>query len=140
VSAHDLYREIILAHARDPHNAGTLPDACCQAHLDNITCGDEIDLYADIRDGVIVALRFQAQGCAITTASASMMTDAVIGQTTAEAARLLESFRAFFTDAAPLDPALEELEAFEGVRQLPARVKCALLAWNALESVLHQQG
>jgi nitrogen fixation NifU-like protein len=136
MSAHDLYREIILAHARDPHNAGALPDACCKAHLENITCGDEIDLHADIRDGVIRAIRFHAEGCAITTASASMMTDAVSGRTTDEAARLLGSFRAFITDGTPLDPALDELEAFEGVRQLPARVKCALLAWNALEMVL----
>jgi nitrogen fixation NifU-like protein len=113
-----------------------LTDVCCQAHRDNPTCGDEIDLYADIQDGVIVALRYETAGCAISTASASMMTDALTGVSTDEAARLLANFRAFITNTAELDPVLEELEALEGVRHLPARVKCALLAWWALEDVL----
>jgi nitrogen fixation NifU-like protein len=136
MSAHDLYREVILAHAQAPHNTGALPDACCKAHRDNPTCGDEIDLYADIHDGVIVDIGYEAAGCAISTAAASMMTDAVKGVTTDEAARLLANFRAFIMTGDALDPALEELETLEGVRQLPARVKCALLAWRALEDVL----
>jgi nitrogen fixation NifU-like protein len=134
--SHDLYRELILAHAQSPSNHGKLPDAPCISHQDNPTCGDEIDLYADIRDGVIVAVRFESRGCAISTASASMMTEAVKGCTVDEAARLLASFRAFITAGDLLDPALEELEALEGVRRLPARVKCAMLGWRALEDVI----
>ncbi|MDX2139493.1 MAG: SUF system NifU family Fe-S cluster assembly protein [Chloroflexota bacterium] len=139
MSAHDLYREVILAHAQAPHNTGALPDACCKTHRDNPTCGDAIDLHADIHDGVIVDIRYESAGCAISTASASMMTDAVKGISSVEAAQLLANFRAFITTGDALDPALEELEALEGVRQLPARVKCALLAWRALEDVLAEE-
>lgn len=134
--SHDLYREVILAHAQSPYNHGTLPDATCHSHQDNPTCGDEIDLYAEVGDGRIVDVRFESQGCAISTASASMMTEAIKGRTVEDAARLLASFRAFITAGDLLDPTLEELEALEGVRRLPARVKCAMLAWRALEEVI----
>ncbi len=134
--SHDLYRELILAHAQSPSNRGTLPNAACVSHQDNPTCGDEIDLYADVQNGRIVEIRFVSQGCAISTASASMMTEAVKGCTLDEAARRLANFRAFITAGDPLDPSLQELESLEGVRRLPARVKCAMLAWRALEEVI----
>lgn len=136
MSVRDMYREVILAHAQDPLHSGALPNATHCVHRENTSCGDAIDLCAIIEDGVLVDLRYESAGCAISTASASMMTDALIGKTKDEAAALLANFRAFLIEHSALDAALEELDALEGVRQFPARVKCALLAWQALEEIV----
>jgi nitrogen fixation NifU-like protein len=136
MSARELYQEIILDHAQSPHHSGRLDAPCCQVHRDNVTCGDAIDLFARIEDGRIAAVAYESAGCAISTASASMMSDAISGLTMDEAAALLAAFRAFMTQGTVLPEALEALEALDGVRKFPARVKCALLAWGALEDVL----
>jgi len=139
MSVRDMYREVILAHAQDPLHSGKLPDATDCVHRENTSCGDAIDLCAIVREGVLVDLRYESAGCAISTASASMMTDALIGRTKDEATALLANFRAFLIEHGDLEGTLEELDALEGVRQFPARVKCALLAWQALEEILNRE-
>jgi nitrogen fixation NifU-like protein len=134
-----MYREVILAHAQDPLHSGKLPDATDCVHRENTSCGDAIDLCAIVKDGLLVDLRYESAGCAISTASASMMTDALIGRTKDEATALLANFRAFLIEHGDLEGTLEELDALEGVRQFPARVKCALLAWQALEEILNRE-
>lgn len=136
MSVRDMYREVILAHAQDPLHSGKLADATDCVHRENTSCGDAIDLCAIVKDDILVDLRYESAGCAISTASASMMTDALIGMTKTDAAAMLANFRAFLIEHGELDPKLEELDALEGVRQFPARVKCALLAWQALEEIL----
>lgn len=138
MSVRDMYREVILAHAQQPLHSGTLPGATACVHRENTSCGDAIDLCAIVQDDVLADLRYESAGCAISTASASMMTDALIGMTKSDAAAMLANFRAFLIEHGELDPRLEELDALEGVRQFPARVKCALLSWQALEEILRK--
>lgn len=138
MSVHDMYREVILSHAQQPHHCGKLPGATGCVERENTSCGDAITLCAIIQDDILVDMRYESQGCAISIASASMMTDALIGATTRDAAEFLANFRAFLIEHTELMPALEELDALEGVRQFPARIKCALLAWQALEDILRR--
>lgn len=135
----DLYQQVILDHSRSPRNYGELPAPCLHAHGDNPSCGDEIDVWLKVGDtGTIEDLKFKGQGCAISQASASMMTQKVKGKTTAQAATMREDFRRIVMgDGAPADEeALGELVLLEGVQKFPQRVKCAMLAWRAVEQAL----
>jgi nitrogen fixation NifU-like protein len=134
----DLYQQVILDHNKNPRHHHRLGDANHTAEGNNPLCGDRITVFLKVEDGVIRDIGFEGSGCAISTASASLMTAAVIGKTTAEAARLFDAFHAMVVDPeAPADPkALGKLAAFAGVRGFPARVKCANLPWHTLHAAL----
>lgn len=135
----DLYQQVILDHSRNPRNHGTLEGECLHAHGDNPSCGDEVDVWVKLDDsGAIADIKFSGQGCAISQASASMMTQKVKGKTPNDAAKLTEDFRRIVTgdgDVEEVD-ALGELQLLEGVQKFPQRVKCAMLGWRALEQAL----
>ena len=134
----ELYQELIMDHGRRPRNTGALPQANCHARGHNPLCGDELTLAAFVEAGRVVEVRFVGTGCAISTASASMMTGAVKGKTLDETRLLFEAFHALVTgEPAPaLHVELGKLSAFGGVRRFPVRVKCASLAWHTLEAAL----
>ena len=136
----DLYQEVILDHSRNPRNHGEIPPPCLHAHGDNPSCGDEIDVWLRLsEDGQnIEDLKFTGQGCAISQASASMMTQKIKGKSKTQAAAMREDFRrVVMGDGAPADEdALGELILLEGVQKFPQRVKCAMLAWRAVEQAL----
>ncbi len=137
----DLYQEVILDHSRSPRNFRALPDATSQAEGYNPLCGDHLTLFLKVNDGVIADAGFTGAGCAISSASASMMTAALKGRTPAQAEELFDRFHLLVTGApdvaAAEDPALGKLAVFGGVREFPMRVKCASLAWHAMKSALH---
>lgn len=129
----DLYRQVIMDHYSHPRNQGEIADGAVTVDLKNPTCGDEITLQLLVADGIVQDVRFKGAGCSISMASASMMTEAVKGRPLSEALRLASEFRKLVKgEEADLD-SLGELEALGGVSRFPARVKCAMLAWNALE-------
>ena len=132
-----LYEEVILDHNRSPRNWGEIPGA---RHVDgrNPLCGDRISLDVKVEGDVITDIRFTGEGCAISKASASMMTQAIKGKTMEEAAALYEGFHDLVTGktATPPDKSLGSLRAFAGVARFPARVKCATMAWHALKESL----
>lgn len=133
----DLYQEIILDHSRHPHNAGELADATGQAQGNNPLCGDRVTVYVKISDGRVDDARFVARGCAISVASASMMTDAVKGKRVAEAGRIFDRFLKQLTaEDAPATEKEEPLGALMGVREFPTRVKCATLPWHTFVAAL----
>jgi nitrogen fixation NifU-like protein len=136
----DLYQQVILDHSRNPRNHGEIPPPCLHAHGDNPSCGDEIDVWLRLsEDGQnIEDLKFTGQGCAISQASASMMTQKIKGKSKAQATAMREDFRrVVMGDGAPADEdALGELILLEGVQKFPQRVKCAMLAWRAVEQAL----
>ena len=138
----DLYQELILDHRKNPRNFGPVVDATHAADGDNPLCGDKLVLQLIVEDGRIVDIGFQGSGCAISTASASTMTESVKGKTVEEAATLFERFHDLVTDAnaeADFD-ALGKLAAFGGVAEFPMRVKCATLAWHTLQHALEGDG
>ena len=138
----DLYQEVILDHNRRPRNYGVLPDASRSARGHNPLCGDKLTLYLKIDGDRIAAISFEGSGCAISKASASLMTDAVKGGTIDEAISLFDRFHAMVTTPVgePVDDeSLGKLAAFAGVRQFPARVKCAILSWHTLHAALAEE-
>lgn len=130
-----LYQDIILDHYRRPRNKGTLENASVSVPMRNPLCGDEITLELIVDSGLISDVRFTGRGCSISQASTSMMTEMVKGRSAAEISGIAERFRAMVMgDAeAAKDPSISRARALAGVARFPARVKCALLAWNALE-------
>jgi nitrogen fixation NifU-like protein len=133
----DLYRDVILDHNRQPRNFGPLDPADASIEGFNPMCGDRLTLRLRMSDDTISDIRFEGQGCAISTASASMMTEAVKGKTREQALRLFDSVHDLLTDdAAPTGEELGKLAALSGVREYPARVKCASLCWHTLASAL----
>ncbi|HWL39197.1 MAG TPA: SUF system NifU family Fe-S cluster assembly protein [Gemmatimonadaceae bacterium] len=133
-----LYQEMILDHYRRPRNKGTLESPDAEAQMRNPLCGDEIDLQVNFAGDTVGDLRFSGRGCSISQASASMMTQIVKGKSTAEVDAIRNRFRDLMLgdQSAATDSVLGSLRALSGVSRFPARVKCALLAWNALESAL----
>jgi nitrogen fixation NifU-like protein len=133
----DLYQELILDHNRSPRNHGRLDDAGRMSEGYNPLCGDRVTVYLALDGEVISDVTFEGTGCAISTAAASLMTEAVKGKTMSEATALFERFREMVTaDDAPGNESLGKLEAFAGVRKYPARVKCATLAWHTLKAAI----
>lgn len=132
----DLYREIIVDHGKHPRNLGCLAEATHQAEGHNPLCGDCVTVYLRVNEGVIEEVRFEGTGCAISTASASLMTEELQGKTVAEGERIFEEFRqALIADGtADLGP----LEALKGVKEYPMRVKCATLAWHTMQAALRE--
>lgn len=134
----ELYRRVIMDHYKRPRNRGRLGDAAVSVDLNNPSCGDRISLQLAVRDGVIVDSRFEGEGCSISMASASMMTDAIKGKTLEEAVGLAGKFSDMM-QGKPVEFEYEDLEALSGVNKFPARIKCATLAWNALRKGALQQ-
>lgn len=133
----ELYQEVILHHSKKPRNFGVLTDANRDADGHNPLCGDRLHLTLDVEDGTIRDVRFQGEGCAISTASASVMTDAIKGLSEDEARQLFASFLHLVTGEGDADTSnLGKLEVFAGVKEFPVRVKCAMLAWRTLEAAL----
>jgi len=142
VDFEELYREVILNHARRPRNYGELADATCHIHGDNPLCGDEVTLHVKFDEkGNIGEAMFTGSGCSICMASASIMTQKIKHHTRAEAEELWKKFHDLLQlDAEPtdLDETLGELQALQGVRKFPMRIKCATLPWHALEQALKE--
>ena len=141
VDLEELYQEVILDHSRRPRNFGELPNAAVVVHGDNPACGDEIHLavrFAD--DGALADIKFTGHGCAISQASASMMTAKLKGKSRDETMTMLRTFHELVTtDETPADARkLGDLQLMQGVRKFPQRVKCAMLPWRAVEQALHQ--
>lgn len=140
----DLYREIILDHYRTPRNRGALetpPAVVAQGH--NPLCGDEIQVYLFVEDGVVRDVKVGGQGCSISQSSASMMTQAVKGKPVADAHRVLDAFRRMMgleVEGEPEDVNLGDLEALQGVVKFPVRIKCATLAWTTLAQAMEEAG
>lgn len=135
----NLYQELVVDHSRHPHNFGRLAEATHHAEGYNALCGDKLTVYLKLADDVIEAASFEGTGCAISTASASLMTESLKGKTVAEAESLFAEFRALVTGAATGTISLGKLEVLSGVQEFPARVKCATLAWHTVHAALHQQ-
>jgi len=138
-SLSELYQEVILDHYRKPRNFGMLRGADRKAEGHNPLCGDRIALQVRTKNDVIDDIRFEGKGCAISTASASMMTEAVKGKSRAEAEALFEEFHALVTGGGN-GADLGKLAAFGGVSEFPLRVKCASLAWHTLKAALEGSG
>lgn len=134
----ELYRDVILDHNRHPRNFGVVEQPTAHIEGFNPLCGDRLSLTLKLSDDRIADIRFEGQGCAISTASASLMTEAVKGRTRAEAMVIFERIHRLLTDdSAPVDDEhLGKLAALSGVREFPARVKCASLCWHTLASAL----
>jgi nitrogen fixation NifU-like protein len=136
----ELYQEVILDHSRRPRNFGDLADAAVRVHGENPACGDEIHLGVKFgTDGGLQDIKFTGHGCAISQASASLMTAKLKGKSRAEATGMLRAFHDLVTDETAEAPKmLGDLRLLQGVRKFPQRVKCAMLAWRAVEQALQQ--
>jgi nitrogen fixation protein NifU and related proteins len=132
----DLYQETILDHSKRPRNCHPMEDANRKAEGYNPLCGDKLKLYLKMNGEVVEDVSFVGSGCAISTASASLMTESLRGKTRNEALKLLEKFHDLLTTDTPVSKDLGKLVVFCGVRDYPARVKCATLAWHTLKSAL----
>ncbi|HSU59559.1 MAG TPA: SUF system NifU family Fe-S cluster assembly protein [Bryobacteraceae bacterium] len=137
---HDLYQETILDHSKRPRNKAALAGATHKAEGYNPLCGDRLSLQLKIENGHITGVGFQGAGCAISTASASLMTEAIKGKTPDEVESAFQKFHALLTEERPPAPDLGKLAVFSGVREYPMRVKCATLAWHTLRAALHGEG
>jgi nitrogen fixation NifU-like protein len=139
----ELYQEIVLDHSKRPRGFGRLEGATHRAQGYNPLCGDQLELELQIEDGRVRDVRFTGKGCAISTASASLLTESVRGRSLPEAHALFERFHAAVTTPSgePIDAAaLGKLAALTGVREFPMRVKCASLAWHTLEAAVQGEG
>jgi nitrogen fixation NifU-like protein len=133
---HDLYQETILDHSKRPRNKAAVAGATHNADGYNPLCGDRLSLQLKVENGHITGVGFQGSGCAISTASASLMTEAMKGKTPEEAENTFQKFHALLTEDRPAATDLGKLAVFSGVREYPMRVKCATLAWHTLRAAL----
>jgi nitrogen fixation NifU-like protein len=136
----DLYQEIILDHSKKPRNFGHLDAASTHAEGFNPLCGDRLTLELRLEGDIVKDARFVGAGCAISVASASLMTESLKGKTRAEAGNLFERFHQLLTSDAAKSEDLGKLAVFSGVREYPTRVKCATLAWHTLKAALENSG
>ena len=133
----DLYQEIILDHNKRPRNFREIPSCTCSAEGHNPLCGDEVKVFLNLEGGKLLDVAFQGQGCAISRASASLMTGKTKGRTTVQAKEMSAQVRDMLLGPEAPPPAdLGDLAALSGVRKFPARIKCAMLPWRALEAAL----
>ena len=133
----DLYQDLILDHSKRPRNCHAMEDATRNAEGYNPLCGDKLKLYVKMDGDIVKDVSFVGSGCAISTASASLMTESLKGKTRDQALKLLEKFHDLLTTDTPVTKDLGKLVVFCGVRDYPARVKCATLAWHTLKSALN---
>lgn len=138
MNLNSLYQQLILDHYRNPRNKGELPEKTVEIHMANPVCGDEIRLQLRIEDNRIVDARHVGQGCSISQAAVSMMTNLLKGKDLSEAEGLSQRFTAMMhgDDAPARDKSLGDLRALQGVSKFPVRIKCALLAFDALQEAI----
>jgi len=136
-----LYRQVIMDHYKRPRNRGVLEDSSLTVDMNNPTCGDRIRLQLKVADGIVEDARFDGEGCSISLASASMMTQVIKGKKLEDALAMSQLFSDMMLgkdiDAGDLD--LGDIEALQGVSKFPARIKCATLAWKAMEKGVHEE-
>ena len=135
----ELYQETMLDHYRRPRNFGKLAKPTHHSEGHNPFCGDQVTVMLIVKDDHIADVKFEGVGCAISTASASMMTEAVLGKTVEEADAIMTRFRDAIMEGKSVE-GLGSLEALTGVREHPVRIKCATLAWHTLRAALHEEG
>ncbi len=137
----DLYKEVILDHYKSPRNKRELAEATVSCQQNNPLCGDDITLHARLDDGRLAEVTFEGQGCSISQASASMLTESVAGKSVDEARELSDDFRSFMQGVLePDEDEFGELIALKGVVKYPVRIKCAVLAWDVLQDALKGTG
>ena len=137
MSLDDLYKEVILDHYKSPRNKRGLADATVSCHQNNPLCGDDVTVHAKLGDGRLAEVTFEGQGCSISQASASMLTEAVSGLSVAAAEGLTREFRGMMEGTVePDEDSFGDLMALKGVVKYPVRIKCAVLAWDVLEEAL----
>lgn len=136
-----LYRQVIMDHYKNPRNKGVLEDNSLTINMNNPTCGDRIQLTLKLDDGKVVDVKFEGEGCSISMSSASMMTQAIKGKKLEEALKLSEVFSHIMQgkDYDDEDLDLGDIEALQGVSKFPARIKCATLAWKAMEKAIREE-
>ena len=137
----ELYQEVIIDHNKNPRNFKAMKNPTHQAEGFNPLCGDQLKLYLSIENNIIQSVSFEGKGCAISTASASLMTEALLHKTLDEAEHLFQHFHALMTSVQEgiEYPELGKLLILKGVREFPSRIKCATLPWHALHAALYQQ-
>jgi nitrogen fixation protein NifU and related proteins len=136
----NLYRRVIMDHYKNPRNRGILEDGSHTINMNNPTCGDRIQLTFKVEDGVVIDARFEGEGCSISMSSASMMTQAIKGKKVEEAIKLSKIFSDIMQGKEYDDDIdLGDIEALQGVAKFPARIKCATLAWKAMEKGLGEE-
>jgi nitrogen fixation NifU-like protein len=131
----ELYTQVIMDHYQHPRHRGELEDADLEEYLLNPLCGDEVTVYANFRDGKVADVKFGGRGCSISQASASMMTERLMGKSREEAEVEISNFKAMMVGEEEF-PETEDLAALKGVIQYPSRIKCATLAWTAFQQGL----
>lgn len=136
MSLRELYQEMIIDHGRQPRNFGALAHATHSKNGQNPLCGDKLTVYLQEQDGIVTDVKFEGSGCAISVASASLMTDAVKGKSVADVNNLFQHFHDLLTKGGDNDAVLGKLAVFAGVAEFPVRVKCATLAWHTLKAAL----
>ena len=137
----DLYQEIILDHYRHPRHSGKVTDEELLIEEENPTCGDQIRITASVTDGMVADIRFEAHGCAISTASSSMMSEELVGKTVTEVRRRIADFVSMMRGEKEISPdELGDLIALEGVKKFPMRIKCATMCWHAAGKALDRLG
>jgi nitrogen fixation protein NifU and related proteins len=139
----ELYQELIIDHSKRPRNFRVLEAADCKSEGYNPLCGDKVTVFLELEHDRVKNVSFQGSGCAISTASASVMTESIKGKTVAEAEALFEVFHNLVTGKPPATgktPELGKLAVFSGVSEFPARVKCATLAWHTLHAAIQGKG
>ena len=133
----DLYQEVILDHSKNPHNFGVLEQFTCTAEGNNPMCGDQLTVYIDIKNDVVSDVSYRARGCAISIASASIMSSMIKGRTIEEVHLLFEKFHKLCTgQEVEEDDDTEKLQVLSGVSEFPTRVKCATMSWHAVDSAI----
>ncbi|WP_213424177.1 Fe-S cluster assembly sulfur transfer protein SufU [Bhargavaea massiliensis] len=134
INLDQLYRRVIMDHYKNPRNKGELADGGLTIDMNNPTCGDRIHLTMQVEDGTVKDAKFDGEGCSISMASASMMTQAIKGKSVEDAVKMSKTFSDMMLGK-DLDDSLDlgDIEALSGVSQFPARIKCATLAWKAME-------
>ncbi|MFD5018449.1 Fe-S cluster assembly sulfur transfer protein SufU [Paenibacillus sp. NPDC058367] len=135
----DLYRRVIMDHYKSPRNRGSFEDDALKIELNNPTCGDRITLQLKVEDGIVKDARYNGEGCSISMSSASMMTEAIKGQTVERALELADNFSLLMKGEDVDFGDYEDIEALSGVNKFPARIKCATLAWNALRKGIDEE-
>ena len=131
----ELYRETILDHYHNPRNQGVMQEPTVEVEGVNPLCGDELTLFLDVADGTIKEIKIKSRGCSINTASGSMMTELMAGMSLAQAEQFVDTFKTMMLNkdqVVELPEEMEDLEALQGVKRYPVRIKCALLPWNTL--------
>ncbi len=134
----ELYTQVIMDHYQHPRNRGELEDANLTEHLLNPLCGDEVTVYAILDGDKVVAVKFEGRGCSISQASASMMTERLVGKSREEAEAEIARFKAMMVGEREF-PEMDDLAALKGVIQYPSRIKCATLAWSAFQRGLESE-